>query len=284
MKKLEVVVVGLTNCGKSTFVNSIMNDQSICIVSSKPHTTRKITLGSFVYKDVHVILYDTPGFNSSKKKSIKTISDMAKNAVYNKDLCVVMFDGAKRIPEFLIDFTQSVQGIPKIALINKTDKITGGKLLPIMDQLKDHFADIIPISALRGINIELVLDLMIKYAVKMNDQNPFVTNMSEEQRIIDRTQEVIFELFDEEVPYSTIVNIADVQIDGNTISIWETINVEHNHYSIVVSKIKEIGTLARQKLISMLCDSHVIESLKMIPLPEKINKVNLFLDVVRMKK
>lgn len=276
MKLLETVIIGLTNCGKSTLINQIMKNNSICMVSCKPHTTRKLTLASLEYKNTHIILFDTPGLNSSNKQSIQNINNIAKNSVLSKDLCIVMFDGLKPIPAFLQDFALSMT-ISKIAIINKIDAMNRGKLLPFIDTLKNTFDHIIPISALENQGIDKLLEIMSTYATRETEQEVFTTNVSYEERLINRTQEAILENLDKEIPYQCEVINDSIEIkNGSELIIRQSIIAKSSHYKIFLSKIKEISMMARIKMVDMF-KNNKIEWLLSQRIPYPINKIHLFI-------
>lgn len=287
-KLLEAAIIGLPNCGKSTLVNSLMNNESICLVSQMAHTTKRITLGSFEYQDTHVILFDTPGLSISTKKPIKTISNMAKNAINNKDICIIMIDASKCkiqtntiksiVPDFLKELGESLK-IPTIAVINKIDKINKGKLLPIVQELKDIFNEIIPISALTKEGLDNLLNTICLYTKRTTNQEIFTTNLSEKERIIDCTQASINTHLKKELPHNCHIELVDIEINKpNEITLREEIYVSDQHYKIFISQIKKISQTAREKLTPIL-EKKLITTIDGQKLPKTIKKVHLFIEI-----
>lgn len=252
MKLLEVVIIGLPNAGKSTLINAIMKNQSIFPVSNKPHTTRQVNLASMKYDDTHIILFDTPGLSNSNKQDVKYMSDKAKDLANRRDVCIFLFDATKPVSSYLQNFANTIN-IPKIALLNKVDRIRESRLLPIVDVLKDKFDHIIPISALTGGNIEYFLKILNQYATRETDQEIFETNRSFIDRIKDRTYEAILHYTHNEIPYTVRIDtpLIEDKDDGSTI-IRQNIFVRDSHYPIILGLIKNISIKARMGLINML--------------------------------
>jgi GTP-binding protein Era len=253
MKLLEIVVIGLPNAGKSTLINAIMKNNSIFPVSNKPHTTRQVNLASMQYQNTHIVLFDTPGLSNSSKKDMKYMSDQAKDLANRRDVCIFLFDVSKPLSSYLQYFANTIN-VPKIALLNKVDCIKQGKLLPIVDTLKDSFDHIIPISALKGINIDYFLEIVNGYATRDSEQEVFETNRSLMDRVKDRTYEAILHYTYNEIPYSVRIDNPEIitKEDGSLV-INQSIFVKPSHYPIILGKdvIKNISVKARMGLIDM---------------------------------
>ena len=251
MKLLEIVIIGLPNSGKSTLINAIMKNDSIFAVSNKPHTTRQVNLASMKYEDTHMLFFDTPGLSNSSKQTVKYMSDKAKDLANKRDVCIFLFDATKPLSSYMRIFADSIT-IPKIALLNKVDKVRESRLLPVVDALKEKFDHIIPISALTHHNVDYVLNLLNTYATRESDQEVFETNRSFIDRVKDRTYEAILHYTHNEIPYSIVIDIPDItdKDDGSKI-IRQNIFVKDSHYPIILGMIKDISIKARTGLIGM---------------------------------
>jgi GTP-binding protein Era len=250
-KSLNVAVFGAPNSGKSTFANAIVNAE-ICIVSSKPHTTREPTMAIFTHGNTQVVFIDTPGINTKMSKDESILSSMAQKCVHGSDICLFIFDGSKKIPPNIVAFADNLDK-PKVALINKIDLISKGRLLPATEILKNTFQDIFYCSIIKQQGLELIRQFLLDKATEKEWLFESSAKGTRElnKLIEDRTQEAIFEIMSDEVPYKTKVQTIGFREEKSQIIIDQIIHIGSGHRHIFLGHIKKLSMLARFKISKM---------------------------------
>ncbi len=156
-----VALLGRTNVGKSTFLNALMQTK-VAIVSDKPQTTRKKILGIKTTERGQIIFFDCPGIHKPHFKLNELMMKEVNDALHDADLILYFIDiGDAKQDEFI--FSQLRQaGKPVFLVINKIDKLNKAKILEKIQSYRDMFPwkEIVPISALKGDNLELIEDLI----------------------------------------------------------------------------------------------------------------------------
>ena len=163
-----VAIVGRPNVGKSTLMNHLIG-QKISITSRKPQTTRNRVLGidtDGIYQTVYV---DTPGLHKVEKRAINRLMNRAaESSLGDVELILWVIDATYWTEDDeMVRSKLEVASAPVVLVINKVDKLDDKeKLLPLIERLKDslNFKDIVPVSALKGSNLE-VLKNMIREAL-----------------------------------------------------------------------------------------------------------------------
>lgn len=155
-----VSIIGRPNVGKSTFLNRIIG-QKIAIASDKPQTTRNKIQGVYTENDSQVIFIDTPGIHKPKHKLGDFMVKMAQTTLKEVDIVLFMVnatEGFGRGEEFIIEKLQETKQ-PVFLVINKIDQVHPEQLLELIDQYRKlhEFAEIVPISALDGNNVEALI-------------------------------------------------------------------------------------------------------------------------------
>src|SRR3954451_12705208 len=161
-----VSIIGRPNVGKSTFINRVIG-QKIAIMSDKPQTTRNKVQGVLTTNNTQYIFIDKPGIHKPKHKLGDFMMKVAQNTLKEVDVILFMVnaeEGYGRGEEFILEKFQSVK-TPIFLIINKIDRIHPDKLLTVIESYNEkfQFAEIIPISALDGNNIERLLEVVRKY-------------------------------------------------------------------------------------------------------------------------
>ena len=264
-----VSIVGRPNVGKSTFLNRVIG-QKIAIMSDKPQTTRNKVQGVLTQTNSQTIFIDTPGIHKPKHKLGEFMLKVSRNALKEVDIIMFMVNAEQEIgkgDEFIIDMLEGNK-TPVFLVINKIDQIHPDQLAGIIDSYKDkfNFAEIIPISALQGNNVEQLLTTIEKYLPEGPQYYPAdqVTDHPERFIISEMIREKVLHLTREEIPHSIAVVIDKIKRDEeneNMIRVQATIMVERDSQKgIVIGKkgalLKQVGTEAR-KDIEMLLGSKV---------------------------
>ena len=159
-----MALLGRTNVGKSTFLNALLQTK-VAIVSNKPQTTRKRILGIKTSERGQIIFFDCPGIHKPHFKLNELMMKAVNDALFDADLILYFTDIAyPKEDDFVISMLE--KAAKKVFLvINKIDKLNKGKVLDKIQHDKDLFPwqEIVPISALRGDNLELLEELIFNY-------------------------------------------------------------------------------------------------------------------------
>lgn len=251
-----VAIVGRPNVGKSTLLNHIL-EQKISITSRKPQTTRHNVLGIKTEGLVQAIYVDTPGLHSQHAKAInRYMNKAATTALRDVDVVIFLVDRLQWTDEdeMVAKRMENLQ-CPVILAVNKVDQLdTKEVLLPHLQKLAERLAvaEIIPISALRGTNLDRLQQLV-------EERLPEAEHFFPEDQITDRSsrflaaeivREKITRQLGDELPYQMTVEIEEFSHQGNIIHIGALILVERDGQKRILigeggSRIKQIGQQAR---------------------------------------
>lgn len=258
-----VSIIGRPNVGKSTFLNRIIG-QKIAIMSDKPQTTRNKIQGVYTENDSQVIFIDTPGIHKPKHKLGDFMVKMAQTTLKEVDIVLFMVnavEGFGRGEEFIIEKLKETKQ-PVFLVINKIDQVHPEQLLELIDQYRKlhDFAEIVPISALDGNNVEALIGIIKKYLPEGPQYYPDnqVTDHPERFIIAELIREKVLHLTREEVPHSVAVVIDAIQKrEGGAVYINATIVVERpSQKGIIIGKqgkmLKEVGKRARFDIEALL--------------------------------
>ena len=262
MKSGFIGIIGRPNVGKSTLINSIVGEK-IAITSNKPGTTRNLIQGIYTTDDVQMVFVDTPGIHNPTNKLENKLNDQAYYSIDDVDVLVLVMDVREKLgtgDAFVLNKIKTVDK-PVILVLNKIDTITKEELLTIIDKYKSiySFAEIVPISALKNNNVNVLLKVLEEYLpdnVKyFNDDD--VTSSSIEFRICECVREKILRLTKDEVPYSVTCVLNNYEDGKDICSIYVDIIVDRESIKKIIIgkqglKLKEIGTKAREDLERIL--------------------------------
>lgn len=264
-----ISIIGRPNVGKSTFLNRVIG-QKIAIMSDKPQTTRNKVQGVLTEDDSQLIFIDTPGIHKPKHKLGEFMLKTSKNTLREVDAIMFMVNAEQKLgpgDQFIMDLLEGNE-TPVFLIINKIDRIHPDELLTIIERYteKFNFAEIVPISALEGLNVDNLLVTLKKYMPEGPQYYPAdqVTDHPERFIISELIREKVLHLTREEIPHSVAVVIDKIKREEDNpdkIRVQATIMVERNSQKgIVIGKqgamLKQVGTRAR-KDIEMLLGSKV---------------------------
>jgi len=251
-----IAIVGRPNVGKSTLLNSIM-DQKISITSKKPQTTRHQLLGIKTRDQAQFLYVDTPGIHANEKKAInRYMNRNARSVIRDVDAVIFVVDRGSwnKEDELVAEALQGHSGQLIIA-INKFDLLESkNKLLPVLETLQKRFpeAEIVPVSALTAENIELLENLIVERIPYSEFYFPDdqITDRSERFMVAEIIREKLMRQLGDEVPYSASIQIDRFERTSKIVHIAATIFVEREgQKSILIgsggSKLKRIGSDAR---------------------------------------
>lgn len=259
-----IAIVGRPNVGKSTLLNQILGEK-VAIVSPKPQTTRNRVTGIRTSESSQMVFLDTPGIHQARSLINRRMVDVALATLHEVDCVLWLLAAQERIgPEDeRIAETLTAVANPVLVLLNKIDLVSKGKLLPLIQRCSEMLPgkEIVPISALKGDNLPLVLELIEKglpEGPKLFPEGEY-TDQSERFLASEIIREKIFLLTREEIPYGVAVTIDEFteKEEKNLIVINATVHTDRDsHKGILIGKrgamLKEIGTKAREELEALL--------------------------------
>jgi GTP-binding protein Era len=258
-----VAIVGRPNVGKSTLLNCILGTK-ISISTPKPQTTRTQILGIKSVDAVQVIYIDTPGMHDDQQRAMNRYMNRLANAVV-KDADVVLFmidaNHWDKDDEQVLAKLKYVKA-PVILVLNKIDKLKDkAEVLPLIQRLqtKYDFTDIIPISASKTDNVDTLEKEVTKFLPKGPHLYPDdqITDKNTRFQIAELIREKLIRATEQEIPYSTMVEIEHYQEKEKLVDISAIIWVERDSQkAIVIGKngevLKRIGTLARKDIEKLI--------------------------------
>ena len=268
MKSGSVAIIGRPNVGKSTLLNTLLQEK-IAIVSDKPQTTRTRILGVMHRPDAQIALLDTPGLHEPRyrlnRRMVKTALDTMKDA----DLLYVMVEatsqpgpGDRLVVEHVRKAIE-LGGGPAFLLINKVDLVKKSRVLPLIESYCTmlDWTEVVPISAKTGLNLDRLLELTVKllHEGEALFGEDVVTDQSMRTLAAEIIREQILHRTREELPYSVAVEIDQFIEEGKLARIAASVLVEReSQKGIIVGKhgarLKEVATCARlamEKLFGM---------------------------------
>ena len=254
-----VAIVGKPNVGKSTLINDFLGCK-LSIVTPKPQTTRKKIMGVLTKEEYQIVFYDTPGIMEPKYELQKYMVKEAYEAIEDADVILMMAEPFEPPAEKDKDFFEKLShlNIPVILAINKVDLVEKDSLIPILSAYDKRFkfAEIVPISALKGTNLDLMLNLVVKYLPEGEPFYPedYMTDYNERFLASEIIREKVFEFYGEEIPYSTTVEIEEFkEREAGKDFIKAIIFVERDSQKGIIigengKAIKRVGVIAREEI------------------------------------
>ena len=257
-----VAIIGEPNVGKSTLINTVLG-QKISVVTNKPQTTRHKILGILSTNQYQIVFLDTPGLVTPKYLLHEEMMKHARSAITDSDLIILMIDAVHPTfgnPTEESKWSAEIKKTNKrlFLVINKIDLVQKVTLLPIIALYSKRFSfdEIFPISALDSTG---TTELISSLAQGLPIHPPYypldaVSERSEKFFVSEIIREKIFEIFKEEIPYSTTVDIIEFKEEkGRKDLIRAEIYVERDSQKgILIGKqgkaLKEIGELARKDI------------------------------------
>ncbi len=251
-----VAIVGRTNVGKSTFLNAVL-ETKVSIVSNKPQTTRNQILGIKTSAQGQIVFLDTPGIHRPFFKLNEKMMKDVHRSLQECDLILYFIEiDDKRADEFSLSLFNNLK--KKVFLvINKIDKRNKGEALKRIDFFKDKYewSEIIPISALNKLNLDLLQELIFQNlpSHELYYSAEEYTIQSERFFLSELIREKILHFTRDELPFAIMVKIEDIKEKETIFVVYANIYVEtKSQKKIVVGKqgslVKRIGELSRIEL------------------------------------
>jgi GTP-binding protein Era len=261
MKSGFVSFIGRPNAGKSTLLNRLVGTK-LAIVSDKPQTTRTRILGVKNYADAQVVFLDTPGIHRPLHRMNVRMMHTALETMREVDVLGVVVDAAEppgKGDRFVVDLIKDVKA-PVVLILNKIDLIKKTRLLPILERYtkEDRFAEMVPISASTGDNVDRLERVLIDRLPEGEALYPpdYLTDQPERFLAAEIVREKLLQFTHAEIPFSSAVVIDRFEEatgrDG-ILRLYCTIVVDRESQKPIVvgragAMIKKIGTAAREEL------------------------------------
>ena len=261
-------IIGRTNVGKSTLINSLVGEK-VAITTYKNQTTRTAIKAIINRENSQIIFIDTPGIHKPKTKLGETMLETAWNAISSVDITLFVVEATSNTigkgDRIILDKLKELN--PKtILIINKMDLVEKEKLLQIIEMYSKEydFKEIIPISAMNSENTNTILEQIEKYlpeGLKYYEDDEY-TDQTVRQLAEEIIREKALKLLDEEVPHGIYVEAEKMSM-RKTSKQEDIYDIEaiiyclrDSHKGIIIGKngtmLKKIGTYSRQDIEKML--------------------------------
>src|ERR1700689_644727 len=213
-----VAVAGRTNVGKSTLVNRLVGHK-VAIVTPRPQTTRRRILGIRSEADAQLLLIDTPGLHEAQHQLNQRMVQTGRRAIAEGEVILAVMEAGDHLNPgdraVLIDIRALNR--PTVVAINKVDRVPRAQLLPLIEQINQGFpgAEIVPVSALNGENIDELLATMKRMLPESPALMPDDEYTDQTERMIaeEIVREKIFLKMRQEIPFSTAVRVENFEDD-----------------------------------------------------------------------
>jgi GTP-binding protein Era len=254
-----VAVIGAPNAGKSTLVNALVG-QKVAIVSPKAQTTRARLMGIAIESDSQILLVDTPGIFSPKRRLDRAMVKAAWEGAESADRLVLVVDAAASIGQRVETVLEGIEGRPepKILILNKVDIAKKGDLLKLATELSARLQpeQVFMVSATSG---DGVADVKKHLAAAM-PEGPWhypedqLSDATDRMVAAELTREQLYLQLHAELPYASAVETEkwEERKDGSAV-IHQQILIERDSQKAIIlgkggSKLKSIGAAAREAI------------------------------------
>ena len=254
-----VTIVGRPNVGKSTLLNYLMGEK-LSIVSNKPQTTRNNIQTILTGEDYQIVFVDTPGIHKPKHKLGEYMVSNATESIKEVDLVLFLVNPTVEIgrgDKFIIEQLKN-QKAPVILVLNKVDENSQDNIAKTLINFSKEmeFSEIIPVSALKGKNVDELLSLMKNYLPEGPQYYPedMITDVQEKFVVAEIVREKALKNLSQEVPHGIAVDIIQMKQNqsGKYTIEAELICEKASHKGIIIGKngqtLKKIGETSRYEI------------------------------------
>ena len=262
MKSGFVSIIGRPNVGKSTLINSIITEK-VAITSPISGTTRNLIQGIYNEPGYQIVFVDTPGIGKPLDKLGNYLNKEALSLTKDVDVILLVVDAASGVgsgDKYILE-TLKDSDIPVILILNKIDKLNKEQIIKTINEVKDYysFSEIVPISALKNDNVDHLLNVIKNYlhdSVKYYEDDEY-TNSSLNFMVSEIVREKLLNSTSDEVPHSITCYTTKFEDKKNIVNISVDIIVDRLSIKKIIigrngSKLKEVGSLARKDIESLL--------------------------------
>jgi GTP-binding protein Era len=259
--------VGRPNAGKSTLTNALIGEK-IAITSSRPQTTRHAIRGILHRPDAQLVLVDTPGLHKPRTLLGSRLNDIVRETWAEVDVigfCVPADVSVGRGDEFIVNELKSVSArTPVVGIVTKTDLARPEQIAERLTELSTlmEFAEIVPCSAVRGVQVDLLADLLV---ARLPEGPPLypdgeLTDEPEETLVAELIREAALEGVRDELPHSIAVTIDEMlprEGRADMLTVVATIHVERDSQKGIVigkggSRLRQVGSDSRSQIEKLL--------------------------------
>lgn len=260
-KTAFIAIVGCPNVGKSSILNRLLG-QKIAIVSDKPQTTRTKIMGVLTEGDTQLVFTDTPGFHRPRTKLGEKMIQAVSDSVAGVDACLFVVEPQGELRPAELELIEKFKKLkmPVILAINKVDTLPEKEVLMTriaeLSQIYD-FEAIVPVSAMRGINMDALLGELSKLAEESVFFFPEDTLTDQPERVLaaEMIREKLLRNLDREIPHGVAVSIEKMRErdDSDIMDVEAIIYCEkESHKGIIIGKggamLKKVSTRAREDM------------------------------------
>jgi GTP-binding protein Era len=254
--------VGRPNAGKSTLTNAIIG-QKIAITSNKPQTTRHVIRGILHRENAQLVLVDTPGLHRPRTLLGERLNDLVREVWSEVDVIGICFPADEPVGrgDRFISAEMAELKATVVAVVTKVDLVDSRRLaehLLAVSQLHD-FAEVVPVSAVSGHQVQHLVDVMIKYLPESPQLYPddVLTDEPEQVLIAELIREAALEGVRDELPHSIAVLVEEMIVEGGLTKIYADLYVERDSQKSIVigsrgARLKEVGSRARVEIEQLI--------------------------------
>ncbi|MFG1882262.1 GTPase Era [Micromonospora sp. NPDC049102] len=254
--------VGRPNAGKSTLTNAIVGTK-IAITSNKPQTTRHVIRAVLHRPESQLVLVDTPGLHRPRTLLGERLNDLVRSTWTEVDvigLCIPADEPVGRGDRFITGELAELKATV-LAVVTKTDLVDKRRLAEQLLAVSElgEFAEIVPVSAVSGHQVDTLVDVMTKYLPPSPQLYPddMLTDDPEQVLVAELIREAALEGVRDELPHSIAVVVEEMIPEGQVIKIYADVYVERPSQKAIVlghkaSRLKEVGTNARRQIEELL--------------------------------
>lgn len=262
MRSGFVSLIGRPNVGKSTLLNTIIN-QKIAITSNKPQTTRNIIQGVYNEEGYQIVFVDTPGIHKPINKLGKVLNKEAQSLIRDVDLVLFIVDAADGIGSGDKKIISSLKGTdsPVILVLNKIDRMSKEQIIEAINNYKDlyDFNEIVPLSAITKDNVQELIEVIKKYLtddVRYFDDET-ITTSTMNFLVSEFVREKIFRMTEQEIPHSVTCVTTKYEEKKNIVNITVEVIVDRDSIKKIVigkngSLLKTVGIEARKDIEALI--------------------------------
>jgi GTP-binding protein Era len=262
MKSGFVSLIGRPNVGKSTLLNTLINEK-IAITSNKAQTTRNIIQGIYNEEGYQIVFMDTPGIHKPQGKLGKILNKESYSLTKDVDVILFVIDASTGIgpgDKFIMESLKTTK-VPVVLVMNKIDLISDERLLLMINEYKDYFnfSDIVPVSAMKNDNVSRLIQVLkgyLKDDVMYFDPQTKTSN-SIYFMISELVREKLLHVTIEEVPHSLTCITTNFSEEKDLVRVSVDIIVDRDSIKKIVigkrgERLKKVGTLARREIEGMV--------------------------------
>jgi GTP-binding protein Era len=254
--------VGRPNAGKSTLANALIG-QKIAITSSKPQTTRHVIRGVLHRPDAQLVLVDTPGLHRPRTLLGERLNDLVRATWSEVDvigLCLPADEPTGRGDRLIAGEIARLRATV-VAVVSKIDLVDRGQLARRLTEVAElaEFADVVPVSAVTGDNLDVLVDVMTSHLPESPQLYPDdqVTEQPERVMVAELVREAALEGVREELPHSIAVVVEEMSEEDDLTRIFADVYVERSSQKAIVigrggTRLRDVGTRARREIEQLL--------------------------------